>query len=64
MLRYKLLLKKLGLYLLRWQLSTPILAMCLIFLSSLGEVWATVIANFIGGLFFFWFDLYIFKEKR
>lgn len=64
MYRYKLIAKKLGLYLLRWQLSTPILTICLIFLAGLGELWATVIANLIGGLLFFGFDMWIFKDRR
>lgn len=51
------------LYLIRWQLSTPILAVCLILLSSLGEIWSTVIANLIGGCLFFIVDKKIFKEK-
>lgn len=52
------------LYLLRWQLSTPILALCLVCLAGLGELWATVIANLIGGCIFFWVDRFIFKEKK
>lgn len=60
----KNLLKKYFFYLIRWQLSTPILAVCLIWLSSLGEIWSTIIANFIGALIFFWIDKIIFKEKK
>lgn len=52
--------KKYLLYLLRWQLSTPILAVCLVWLGGLDELWATIIANLIGGLIFFWVDKYIF----
>lgn len=55
--------KRYGLYLIRWQLSTPILAIALVYLSSLGEFWATVIANLIGGLIFFWIDKLIFRKK-
>jgi len=55
-------IKKYILYLLRWQLSTPILAVCLIWLAGLGEVWATIVANLIGGLIFFWVDRLIFKK--
>ena len=57
-------LKRYGLYLLRWQLSTPILAICLIWLGGLGEIPATIIANLVGGLIFFWVDKWIFKEKK
>ena len=55
-------MKKYALYLLRWQLSTPILAICLIWLAGLGELWATIFANLIGGLIFFWVDKWIFKK--
>lgn len=56
------LLKQYPLYLLRWQLSSPILALCLIYLHF-GVTWNTVIANFIGGLIFFWVDKFIFTAK-
>ncbi len=51
------------LYLIRWQLSTPLLAVSIIYFSKYGEFWSTVIANFIGGLIFFWVDKYIFTKK-
>ncbi len=57
------LLKKYSLYLLRWQLSTPILAIVLKVLSNMDTLTATIIANFIGGLIFFWVDKIIFKKK-
>lgn len=57
-------LKPLALYLLRWQLSTPILAICLWWLSDMSELWATIIANLVGGLIFFWVDKWIFKGKE
>ena len=41
-------LKRYGLYLIRWQLSTPILAGVLMVLSSMSALTATVIANLIG----------------
>ncbi|MCE5325260.1 MAG: hypothetical protein LLG01_02475 [Planctomycetaceae bacterium] len=51
------------LYLLRWQLSTPILAGCVYLLTRhLGATLTTVIANFIGGLIFFWVDRWIFTR--
>ena len=55
--------KKYFLYLVRWQLSTPILAIVLKLLADMDTLWATVIANFIGGLIFFWVDKIIFKKK-
>lgn len=49
------------LYLLRWQLSTPILYLVL---RNLGAgLNATVIANLIGGSIFFWVDRFIFTSK-
>ncbi|MDR1736034.1 MAG: hypothetical protein LBR85_04090 [Oscillospiraceae bacterium] len=53
--------KKYALYLVRWQLSTPILAIVLIWLSNMDTLLATVIANLIGGLIFFWVDKFIFR---
>jgi len=42
--------KRYGLYLIRWQLSTPILAGVIILLSTMDALAATVVANLIGGL--------------
>ena len=56
--RYKFIL-----YLIRWQLSTPILALCLNFLNF-GTLINTIIANLIGGTIFFWVDKYIFNKKE
>jgi hypothetical protein len=55
-------LKKYALYLLRWQLSTPILAVVLILLANMPTLLATIIANLIGGLIFFWVDRFIFRS--
>ena len=49
------------LYLIRWQLSTPILAMCLNLLNF-NTLINTIIANLIGGTIFYWVDKYIFKK--
>lgn len=57
-------MKRFVLYLIRWQLSSPILALCLWWLDPIGVVWATIIANLIGGCIFFWVDKLIFKEKE
>lgn len=57
-------LKKLALYLVRWQLSTPVLALCLFLLTAyFNEIGATIIANLIGGLIFFWVDEKIFTKR-
>ncbi len=50
-------------YLVRWQLSTPILAIVLIVLASMNKWAATIIANLIGGLIFFWVDRFIFTSR-
>jgi hypothetical protein len=56
-------LKRYGLYLIRWQLSTPILAGVGILLVSMGQVVSAIIANLIGGLIFFWVDRFIFTSE-
>lgn len=57
-------MRKFVLYIIRWECSSPILALCLIWLEPVGAVWATVIANLIGGCLFFFVDRYIFGEKK
>ena len=55
--------KRYGLYLVRWHLSTPILAGTLLSrFGGLGALAATVVANLIGGLIFFWVDRFIFTS--
>ena len=49
------------LYLIRWQLSTPILWFVV---RNLGAgLWQTIVANLIGGSIFFWIDKFIFTSK-
>lgn len=55
--------KRYAVYLMRWQLSTPILAPIMGALGYLGPWWSASIANLIGGLIFFWVDSYIFRAK-
>lgn len=55
-------MKKYLLYLLRWQLSTPILAIVL-YLLNFSEIYETIIANLIGGMIFYWVDKKIFSNK-
>ena len=50
-------------YLIRWQLSTPILYFVIVWLANYDNLVATIVANFIGGLIFFWVDQYIFTSK-
>jgi len=58
-------LKRFLLYALRWQLSTPVLALVLMCSEKAGfNVWmATIIGNFIGSCIFFWVDKLIFRPK-
>ena len=54
-------MKKYILYLIRWQLSTPILALVL-YLLNINEIAETIIANLIGGMIFYWVDKKIFRK--
>ncbi len=54
---------KFTLYLLRWQMSSPILAVALSMFESVGTLSATVIANLIGGCLFFFVDKWIFGKR-
>ena len=58
------------LYLIRWQLSTIILAPAVAIFKHSPSVWGTkedwiaaTVANLIGGCIFFWVDRFIFKSK-
>lgn len=55
--------KRYGLYLIRWQLSTPILAIVIMWMATADTLTATIVANFIGGLIFFWVDQFIFTSS-
>jgi len=55
------LMKRFLLYLLRWQMSTPILAVVVAYFAYLGEWAAAGIANLVGGCVFFWVDRWIFR---
>mgnify|MGYP000844245066 CR=1 FL=1 len=53
--------KRFIIYLFRWQLSTPILAVITGYLAWLGYWPAAAISNLVGGCIFFWVDRWIFK---
>jgi len=57
-------MKKFFLYLLRWQCSTPILAVVTTWLASQNEWVAAAVANLIGGCIFFFIDRLIFKQPN
>ena len=65
------LLKQYLVYLVRWQMSTPILAPVVAAFKhspkilGTGEDWlAAAVANLIGGLIFFWVDRWIFRQQN
>lgn len=49
-------------YILRWQLSTPILYVCMLWLPF-DTITKTILANFIGALIFFRVDKWIMRRK-
>ncbi len=51
------------LYLARWQLSTPVLALWLYLFHLGGTAFSTIMANLMGGLLFFRVDRYLFKSE-
>ncbi len=62
--------KRYALYLIRWQLSTPLLAPIVAYFKGSTSIFGTAedwyaatIANLIGALIFFWVDQYIFTSK-
>lgn len=56
--------KKLLIYLLRWQASTPILSVVTwLMIDKYGSVVAAIVANLIGGLIFYQIDKRIFRMK-
>lgn len=48
----------------RWQLSSPILAVCMVWMGGWNVAIATIVANLIGGCIFFWVDKWIFGDKK
>jgi len=55
-------IKKYLIYLFRWQCGTPILA-AVMYILPFGDLAKILWANLVGGLIFFWIDLFIFKDK-
>lgn len=55
-------MKRLLIYLLRWQLSIPILALVTWWLMDFGTIVGSIVANLIGGLIFYKIDKLIFKN--
>lgn len=66
----KINLKRYVLYLIRWQLSTPLLAPIVAYFKQSDAIFGTSedwiaasVANLIGGLIFYWVDRFIFTSK-
>lgn len=61
-------IKQYLIYLGRWQLSTPVLAIVLCLIPDSGTLIGTIIrttlANLVGGLGFYWVDRLIFKTQK
>lgn len=58
-------MKRFILYALRWQLSTPVLWLCLVWMTAAwGEMVATIMANLIGACVFYMVDRRIFNKIR
>lgn len=58
-------MKRLSAYLLRWQLSTPILSIVIYLCQNhIGNIGSTIVANLIGGLMFYKIDRIIFKQNE
>ena len=62
--------KRYVLYLIRWQLSTPLLAPIVAYFKQSDAIFGTredwiaaTVANLIGGLIFYWVDRFIFTSK-
>jgi hypothetical protein len=49
-------------YLGRWQLSTPILALVMTKMAVGSGTTKVIVANLIGGLIFYWIDKFIFRK--
>ena len=57
-------MNKLLLYVIRWQLSSPILYFCMKFMvPTIDMIYATIISNLIGALIFFPVDKWIIRRK-
>ncbi len=54
-------IRKFIMYLIRWQLSTPVMWVIIIYLNINSYFTKVLIANLIGGIIFFWIDMSIFR---
>lgn len=56
--------KKYMVYLLRWQLSSPIIAGVSFLMGERNPLLVAFVANLVGGLVFFWVDRRIFESQK
>lgn len=57
-------MRRLIAYILRWQMSTPILAVVTYWLSGYGTILSSIAANLIGGMLFYKIDEKIFNNHK
>lgn len=63
-MKHKVNMQRLIAYLLRWQMSTPILAAVTYWLSDYGTILSSIAANLIGGMLFYKIDEKIFSNHK
>ena len=56
-------MKRFFMYLIRWQLSAPLIAIIIAYFIYLGEWAAVSLANLLAAIICFWVDRWIFKER-
>ena len=49
-------------YLIRWQLSTPVIYLVMKYVNIDNTLIKTILSNLIGGLIFYWIDKIIFRK--
>lgn len=55
-------MKRYTIYLIRWQLSTPVIYLVMRYVNIDNTLIKTILANLIGGLIFYWIDKVIFRK--
>lgn len=56
--------KSVLLYFIRWQLSTPVMWVCLEMLNKLPMLWGVVVSNIVGAAIFIFVDRWIFNKGK
>lgn len=55
-------MKRYIMYLIRWQLSTPVIYLVMKYVNIDNMLIKTILSNLIGGLIFYWIDKIIFRK--